>query len=556
MSARRLDFVRVVTAGAGGTAIAVAFPPSSLWPASFIGVSLILTAVAGVGVRFALMLGMTAGIAGHALAFTWLWPVSSRFTQASVSMTGVYVALFVLYHSIQLALFAAAAARQRGSAVIARSAETAAAWVILEWCYPKIFPWSLADGLGSSAVFRQAVDIAGPYGLSFIVVAAGALLVTAFDGRVAAPDRLRAIITAALGMTALAVYGAVRLSQFAHKPSVPPLRVTLIQGGIGLHADPLTETELAWSTYGRLTLAAAGDSGAGLVIWPETILRKYVRHDEAELLRLRRLVSRLAQPLLFGTLDLPAAGDGELNVAMLMLEGDDHPVQTYEKMWLLPFAEYVPGARVFSSLKAWRTTGDFVPGVAGGALELGSGARIAPAICFEALRPGAFNRLVRTGADLLVNLSDDNWFAGTVEPLQHLQSAALRAVETRRWLVRSSDSGISAVIDPTGRVVKQLDVGAVGSIQADVPLENGRTLYVWLGDWAMPFCFALAARLRRVDRLARLSRTIAIRRQVRGRWARWRWRARSWDRAPGPAGSKLPGRGAPVRQPPATSELP
>jgi apolipoprotein N-acyltransferase len=241
-----------------------------------------------------------------------------------------------------------------------------------------------------------------------------------------------------------------------------------------------------------LTLAAAGDSDSGLVIWPETILRAYVRHDQAMLMRVRRLVTRLRQPLLFGTLDLPAAGFGELNIALLML-ADLRTTQTYEKRELLPFAEYVPGARWMRGLDGWRTTGEFVPGKGSGALDLGSGKTIAPAICFEVLRPGVFNQLVGGGAGVLVNLSDDSWFAGTAEPEQHLQVAALRAVETRRWLVRSSDSGISAVIDPTGAVTQRLDVGVVGSLRVEVPLEDRRTLYVRLGDWMIPFCIALMA---------------------------------------------------------------
>lgn len=163
------------------------------------------------------------------------------------------------------------------------------------------------------------------------------------------------------------------------------------------------------------------------------------------------------------------------------------PAQIYRKQYLLPFGEYVPGASWFPWMDGWKTTGQFLPGKSHAPLDLrGRGAertRIAPSICFEAIQPGWFNAMVRDGAELLVNITDDGWFGDTAAPYQHLQLARMRAVETRRWLVRASNSGISAFIDPMGEIVASLPLNEVGTVQHAVAPIQSVPLYVRLGDW-------------------------------------------------------------------------
>jgi apolipoprotein N-acyltransferase len=148
-------------------------------------------------------------------------------------------------------------------------------------------------------------------------------------------------------------------------------------------------------------------------------------------------------------------------------------------------------------LGRWKTTGPFVPGAdAGGsiftvpfaALNETTLARIAPSICYEATWPGAFNQQVRQGANVLINLTDDGWFNGTIAPAQHLRAVVLRAVETRRWLVRASNSGVSAIVDPTGRIVASVPWMATGALGHWTSLGTQTTLYVWAGDWPLIGC--------------------------------------------------------------------
>ena len=110
---------------------------------------------------------------------------------------------------------------------------------------------------------------------------------------------------------------------------------------------------------------------------------------------------------------------------------------------------------------------------------------VAPSICFEAVLPGASNELARAGAEVLVNQTDDSCFAATLGPALHLDASRLRAVETRRWRVRASNSGVSAVIDPSGAVVASLPFGVVGTLAESVERRQELTPYVRYGDWVV-----------------------------------------------------------------------
>jgi apolipoprotein N-acyltransferase len=246
-------------------------------------------------------------------------------------------------------------------------------------------------------------------------------------------------------------------------------------------------------------------------VWPETVLRIYLPQDTVYRRRIAALVRRLERPLLLGALDLPADGSGELNSAYLIQplpETIDVAMRTqiYHKTMLLPFGEYVPGVRWLPLVGRWRTTGQFVAGEARRPNMVlsrpkstdpqrnsqGRVTQFAPAICFEAVRPGAFNDRVRTGAQFLVNLTDDGWFGESVAPDQHLNATILRAVETRRWLVRASNSGVSAFIDPTGRIVDSLPFGAVGVLSSHIRVSTAQTWYVRGGNWPIVLSASVA----------------------------------------------------------------
>ncbi len=267
---------------------------------------------------------------------------------------------------------------------------------------------------------------------------------------------------------------------------------------------------------------AQGTVDTDLIVWPETVLRVYLRQDPLYRARVFDLVERLQHPLFVGSLDLPARGAGELNSGYLIQDehvtGPQDPgtatepvdMEVYHKLRLLPFGEYVPGATRLPFLARWRTTGRFMPAEAAHPITLtilqrqsGSDSEhsdrtrlatsFAPSICFEAVWPGAYNRLVRAGAEFLVNITDDGWFGDTAGPYEHLNAARLRAVETRRWLVRASNSGVSVFVNPAGDIVEALPLGAVGTIRHGVAPMHTITLYVRYGDWPVPLSILIVS---------------------------------------------------------------
>jgi len=258
-------------------------------------------------------------------------------------------------------------------------------------------------------------------------------------------------------------------------------------------ASPMVEDQ-SLSIHRQLTLRAVATSDghaergpphSELVIWPESTLRVYLRQEPHFRETVFDLAETLQQPLLLGSLDATDDGQGPFN-SLVVVSPARRVTGTYHKTRLLPFGESAP---FFGTL--WRTTGSYRRGDTPELLEVGA-QRFAPSICYEALFPGVFNRLVREGADFLVNITDDSWFGAGNAPWQHLQGAIFRAVETRRPLVRASNSGISAIVEPSGRISARTELFARTVMRGTIAPASGQTIYVRGGDWFAVLC-ALAA---------------------------------------------------------------
>jgi len=278
-------------------------------------------------------------------------------------------------------------------------------------------------------------------------------------------------------------YGRVRTASLERAAAVAPgMRVGVVQANLGL-LEKRMQGVLGHRRHLEQTreLLAAGD--VDLVVWPETA---YVRGLRRPLpISGRPIREDLSVPLLFGASSVWEE-DGRRVTAnsALLIDADGTIRDAYDKNLLIPLTEYVPLAAYLPAIARWFPhVQDFGAATDTPALRLGPW-RIATPICYEAIRPDFVRRMMaRAQPNLLVTLANDAWFGDSAEPWMHLALARLRAVEHRRYLVRATNSGISAIVDPTGRIIVQSGLLTRESLRGTVRLLEQTTLYARLGDW-------------------------------------------------------------------------
>jgi apolipoprotein N-acyltransferase len=369
------------------------------------------------------------------------------------------------------------------------------------------FPWCLL-GYSQQGLpeMIQVASITAVYGVSFLIVLVSSLLaLVALAPR--PPARRAAGAAIVLVLAGTWAYGRWTMAQPV--PVTGHVTVGLVQGGI--RQEDKWVPENAWQNVGRhlqLTERSAAQ-GARLVVWPESAVPFLFDEDPALASMLRELVRRRGIYLYFGNDDRElVAGTGKdlIYVGAKLLAPDGQLLSRYRKMQLVPFGEYVPLQPLFTfggrfAAKLVQEVSDFTPGTEAttGAVD---GHAVGGFICYEAIFPALVRRFTAGGAELLVNVTNDAWYGTTSAPHQHLAMAAFRAVENRRYLVRAANTGITAVVDPSGRVLSPTRLFDTTVLVREVPFTTGLTFYARHGDVFAHACLAvalaaLAATLRR-----------------------------------------------------------
>jgi apolipoprotein N-acyltransferase len=271
----------------------------------------------------------------------------------------------------------------------------------------------------------------------------------------------------------------------------PKPRVAAIQGNIdqGIKWDPAFQISTT-KKYVKMTLAAAS-SQPDLIVWPETATPFYFKTST----KLTRLVTETVRkanvPLLVGS---PSAegvkGNRTYYNSAYMVSANGQATGRYDKVHLVPFGEYVPLKSLLSFAgKMVAQVGDFSSGEKGKTLFWRD--KLPPVgvqICFEIIFPALSRSLVKNGAGLLVNLTNDAWFGKSAAAYQHFSMAVFRAIENRRSLVRCANTGISGVVDPAGRILGQTVLFEDAVVDQAVPILSGITMYTRFGDFLPISC--------------------------------------------------------------------
>lgn len=359
----------------------------------------------------------------------------------------------------------------------------AALWVGIERTHSTFgFAWLALGNAGIEMPLPLRVaPFVGVYGLSFIFALTAAVIA------------LLILRRGRRELLWLVVIPAVLLLPDLPSPETPTRSAMVIQPNMP-EEEQWTPVSAAGARDHLVTLSleSAVHSGTDLLIWPEMPGPLYYYNDPAFHEEATNLARITHDYFLFGTVAETPRG-APLNSAVL-LRPDGTLVDRYDKINLVPFGEFVPKFFGFVN-RITQEAGDFAPGDRIVVFPV-DGHRLGAFICYESVFPALVRQFVKGGANLLVNLSNDGYFGHSAAREQHLEIARMRAVENRRWLIRSTNDGITAVIDPAGRITKRLPMYQETVAKVGYDYRSGTTVYTEHGDWfAWGCCMAGAVAL-------------------------------------------------------------
>jgi apolipoprotein N-acyltransferase len=376
-------------------------------------------------------------------------------------------------------------------------------WVTFEFVrarMPEIsFPWNLLGYSASgNAALLQATTATGVYGLSFLIAGFNALLAWA-DSAKAVPLAKRFLLIAASIVLLLSVSFAGpkfvptgRAQHFARavQPNFPEVQSYPLNW-FELHKEDLDELE-------ELSLDPSLHH-PDLIIWPEAPA-PFSWQDPQFSKRASSIAIHGGHPFLAGVVEwrsemLPTGhvGQAPYNSAILV-DSQGQKVFVYDKRHLVPFGEYEPFPLIH---RVVQSVSDEVGGFHNGHVtaigELPGSYKFGTYICYEAIYPNEVRDFVKRGANLLINISNDGWFGKSAAARQHLLMARVRAVENRRWILRVTNSGLTAAIDPYGKIYETIPWDVRGAVDLPYDFRTDVTVYTRFGDWFAWMCVLVSA---------------------------------------------------------------
>ena len=365
-------------------------------------------------------------------------------------------------------------------------------WLLMEWVISWIFtglPWAaLGYTLSISNILMQSASIFGVIGLSFVVVYIGSSLY----GKNQLSIRL---IVALIICIAMIIFGYKRLEQ--NPTEFSTIKARIVQASI-----PQTEkwsVEEFWKNLYKHIELSQKDGSPDIIVWSEAALTApyYYKpiHDS-----LMSAFTKKDQILLSGGVnDNDKQGDDlELYSSLIALNNDGELIFDYHKSHLVPFGEYMPLATYLPVKKLTPGIIDYTPGKRETMYLKQFNLHIHPMICYESIFSSEV-RLENLNADLIVNITNDAWYGNSSGPYQHFEISRMRSVENGLPMIRSANNGISAIIDPLGRVIKQLELNKVDAIDGYIPLKTPLpTTYSKLGETNLLFLITLIITLQSI----------------------------------------------------------
>jgi len=472
-----------------------AFPGTDVWPFAFICWAPLLIAIRGQTPRRALWLGLLQGLTCNLLGFYWLLDMLKTFSGFPTVLCAFFMVILCAYQGGRMALMTwlHGRAERKGWPI---ATVFILAFIGHETLYPLLFPWYTGAQTHKVPLLMQVAELGGPIAIGIVLAGGSIALAEAIWSRMdARPIDRRRMAIALAGPIFLIVYGAIRLPMVDKQIAAAPIaRVGIVQGNLALagHGRQRTE-EIHRTETDKLEkeLAAKGQK-LDLVVWSETAINFLIPEDFIGQ-TLERVVLKspdginVDTPVLTGVIlrrgppfDRKA---GKIYNSAVLVHPDGRVEGVYDKTYLLAFGEYIPFGDVFPQLyDISKNSGNLTPGTSLASIPFGTH-KITTLICYEDILPTFTNKIVRNGdPDLLVNATNDAWFGKSTEPAIHLALAKYRAVEHRRFLVRSTNSGISAFVDANGRSWGETPLFEQAGRVSEIRFMRSRTPYELWGD--------------------------------------------------------------------------
>ena len=487
-----------------GLLVASLFPPFRFEMLAWVALVPLLWSLERKKPHEAFTLGLVSGLVSFGVIIWWVKISMATYGGLPASLAWLITAVLALYLALYPALFAFFMARIHAGGSVLTFLLAAPLWVSLELLrayFMTGFPWAL---LGYSQYRHlhiiQIADLVGVYGVSFFIVFVNAAIWHFFRFPRKAPFAL--VISVSLAAAFVWGYGYVRLHEVPRETRGEARAVGIVQGNV----DQSVKWSPKWrrgilDKMGKLTKDLRGrfpkdeSTAPPLIVWPEAAAPLVYGRHASEQKYLRDIAKDANSHLLFGVIGRREVKQGpKLTNSAYLLSPEGAESGRYDKMHLLPFGEYVPLAKLlFFVKKLVPVIGAFRPGERPEIFDAAQG-KFSVLICFEVIFPRVVRRM--KGAQFLVNITNDAWFGKTAASEQHLSMVAFRAVEFRMPIVRSANTGISALIDPTGAIrvrsplfEEWVHADAI-SLKKDVP-----SIYARMGDMFAYICvfFSVAA---------------------------------------------------------------
>lgn len=467
-----------------GALTTFALAPYDIWPLALVALALFYLGLRDLRPRQALGRGWCFGFGLFGAGTSWIYVSIHNFGGASVLLAGFLMLLFIACIAWFFALPAWVWARwiRRNEAPLADALAFAALWLVQEafrgW-FLTGFPWLYSGYSQLDGPLAGLAPLGGMWLVSFTLALTAALLCNI--------SRLRArksflaagfVLLAGPWIVSLALKGYAWTS-----PAGAPLKVVAMQGNIEqqMKWDP-EQLNAQLALYRDMTFRS---QQADLIIWPETAVPVLKSSAEGYLKMMGQFATERGSALITGV-PLRESNDrgsyNYYNAITVVGQGEG----TYLKQKLVPFGEYVPLQDLLRGLIAFfdLPMSDFARGPSDQTMLQAKGYRIAPFICYEVVYP-EFAAGLSAQSELLLTVSNDTWFGTSIGPLQHLQMAQMRALEAGRWMIRATNNGVTALIDPFGKITTRIPQFERGVMYGEVVPMQQLTPYLRWRSWPL-----------------------------------------------------------------------